>query len=89
MPRPHRKPVNADRAIVYIRDNRLGAAIAKRLRIQRQAISQWTEVPWNRVLVVAEITGLPPHEIRPDIYPPPSGTTGVASSIRNRKVSIV
>jgi DNA-binding transcriptional regulator YdaS (Cro superfamily) len=73
--------------MVFIRTHRLSTAIAKALGIQRQAITQWTEVPWNRVLKVAEVTGLTPHEIRPDIYPPPPATSDVPSASRNRKVS--
>jgi DNA-binding transcriptional regulator YdaS (Cro superfamily) len=89
MPRPHRKPATSDRAMTFIRANRLNSAIAKRLGITRQALNFWTEVPWNRVLVVSEITGLPPHEIRPDIYPPPPEIAAISPNARNRKVSAV
>ncbi len=60
-----------DPTLALIRERKLGTRIAARLGITRQAISLWTEVPWNRVLVVSEITGRPPHLIRPDIYPAP------------------
>ena len=36
-----------------------------------QAVSQWKRVPVERVLDVERITGVPRHELRPDIYPPP------------------
>lgn len=36
-----------------------------------QAISQWKRVPVDRVLDVERITGIPRHELRPDIYPAP------------------
>ena len=36
-----------------------------------QAISQWVRVPVGRVLDVERITGIPRHELRPDIYPAP------------------
>lgn len=34
-----------------------------------QAISQWRRVPAERVLDVERETGIPRHELRPDIYP--------------------
>ena len=38
-----------------------------------QAINSWRKlrdgVPAKRVLVVAKVTGLPPHTIRPDVFP--------------------
>lgn len=43
-------------------------ALAKALRITKQAVSQWDEVPPLRVLQVEKITGLSRHAIRPDIY---------------------
>jgi DNA-binding transcriptional regulator YdaS (Cro superfamily) len=39
--------------------------------ITPQAISQWNRVPAERVLDVERITGVPRHELRPDIYPAP------------------
>lgn len=41
-----------------------------------QAISQWRRVPVERVLDVEKATGVPRHELRPDIYPPPEMTGG-------------
>lgn len=61
--------------IKFIFENSYHHAIADTCGITRQAVAQWTEVPWNRVLVVSKITGLPSHKIRPDIYPPPKRTT--------------
>lgn len=40
-------------------------------RITPQAISQWKQVPAERVLDVERATGVPRHELRPDIYPAP------------------
>jgi DNA-binding transcriptional regulator YdaS (Cro superfamily) len=50
------------------------SALAKALeqKITPQAISQWKQVPAERVLDVERITGVPRHELRPDIYPAPS-----------------
>lgn len=38
--------------------------------ITPQAVSQWRRVPVDRVLDVEKATGVPRHELRPDIYPP-------------------
>jgi len=47
-------------------------AIADRIGgITSQAVSQWRKVPAERVLDLERITGIPRHEIRPDLYPPP------------------
>lgn len=39
--------------------------------ISLQAVSQWTRIPVDRVRDVEQITGIPRHELRPDIYDPP------------------
>lgn len=46
------------------------AALAGKLGIFSQAVSQWRRVPVKRVLDVERATGVPRHELRPDIYPP-------------------
>jgi DNA-binding transcriptional regulator YdaS (Cro superfamily) len=46
-------------------------ALAKALGVNRTAISQWTRIPVMRVLKIERLTGIPRHELRPDIYPPP------------------
>lgn len=48
--------------------------LARLLGIRVQAITGWKrlkQIPADRVLAVEEITGVPRHELRPDIYPPP------------------
>lgn len=45
------------------------ALLAEALGISAQAISQWAEVPPLRVLSVEKVTGVPRHELRPDLYP--------------------
>lgn len=42
--------------------------------ITPQAVVQWKQVPVLRVLEVERVTGIPRHELRPDIYPVPEGT---------------
>lgn len=45
--------------------------LAKKLGgLTPQAVSQWRRVPVERVLDVERATGVPRHELRPDIYPP-------------------
>jgi DNA-binding transcriptional regulator YdaS (Cro superfamily) len=44
-------------------------ALGRKLGITSQAISQWDKVPSAQVIRVARITGISPHELRPDLYP--------------------
>lgn len=46
------------------------AKLADAVGITVQAISQWDEVPPLRVLAVERASGVPRHELRPDLYPP-------------------
>lgn len=46
-----------------------GAAVGRALGLTRQAIYQWTEIPPQHVLKLEEISGVPRHELRPDLYP--------------------
>jgi DNA-binding transcriptional regulator YdaS (Cro superfamily) len=45
------------------------AEFARLIGITAQAVSQWDEVPPLRVLSVERISGVPRHELRPDLYP--------------------
>jgi DNA-binding transcriptional regulator YdaS (Cro superfamily) len=45
------------------------AALARRIGITLQAIVQWDDVPPLRVLQVERASGVPRHELRPDLYP--------------------
>lgn len=48
------------------------AGLARPLGVSIQAVSQWDEVPPLRVLAVERVTGVPRHELRPDLYPAPA-----------------
>lgn len=48
------------------------AALAKAIGITSQAISQWPKIPAERVPQVSDVTGLPPHLLRPDLYRRPA-----------------
>jgi hypothetical protein len=74
-----RKPsdtIKYDRAILRLRrliDPKTGLCmmrvIADRLNIKPQAPYAWRRVPPEHVLAVAEVSGMAPEQIRPDIYP--------------------
>lgn len=44
-------------------------ALADRLGITRQALYQWQRIPAERVIDIERISGVPRHELRPDLYP--------------------
>jgi DNA-binding transcriptional regulator YdaS (Cro superfamily) len=45
------------------------AELARRLGITHNAFYRWHQVPAGRVLPIERITGIPRHEMRPDLYP--------------------
>lgn len=55
------------------------ARLAEQLGVRRQALYQWDRVPAERVLEIERITGVPRQELRPDLYPPESNTSGEAA----------
>ncbi len=42
--------------------------LASDLGVTRHAIYQWRKVPASRVGQVMELTGMPAHKIRPDLF---------------------
>ena len=43
--------------------------LARALGVTPGAVSQWDRVPAERVIDVERLTGIPRHDLRPDIYP--------------------
>ena len=44
------------------------ASLAAHLSLTPAAITQWTRVPVDRLDQVAEFTGIPKHDLRPDVF---------------------
>ncbi|WP_307280337.1 transcriptional regulator [Labrys wisconsinensis] len=58
-----------------------GASAAGRaLGITPQAVGQWRRIPAERVLTLEKISGIPRHELRPDLYPPPAVNAEVGAA---------
>lgn len=59
-----------------------GSALARRIGVSRNAISQWHasgRIPAERVLEIERLTGVSRHDIRPDIYGPAADALARAS----------
>lgn len=50
----------------------LMARVANDLGLTRAAVVSWKRVPAERVADVSRITGIPKHELRPDLFEPPA-----------------
>jgi DNA-binding transcriptional regulator YdaS (Cro superfamily) len=46
--------------------------LAKHLEITPGALTNWTRFPAERVPLIEKFTGIPRHELRPDLWPAPS-----------------
>jgi pyruvate kinase len=46
--------------------------LAEALEIFPSALSQWNQVPATRATEVSAFTGIPLHELRPDVFPVPT-----------------
>jgi hypothetical protein len=43
-------------------------ALAKELGLCRAAVYKWQKIPMKYLRVLAKLTGIPRHKLRPDIY---------------------
>ena len=48
------------------------AALARALGISRASVNEWARVPTDRVKAVESFTGVPRHELRPDVFDAPA-----------------
>jgi Meiotically up-regulated gene 113/Bacterial toxin YdaS len=44
------------------------SALARALDCSRQNVQQWTRIPKKHVQAVSRLTGIPKHELRPDLF---------------------
>jgi len=59
-----------DKAMVEAIEKAGGATkVADELGITQSAVSQWERVPANRLFLFAEVTGVDPKRLRPDMFP--------------------
>lgn len=49
------------------------AKLAKTLGVPQSSLNIWPRVPENRLDAVAAALGVPPSELRPDLFPPWAG----------------
>lgn len=47
-------------------------ALAKKIGTSSAAVAMWTKIPPLRVAAVEDATGIPRHELRPDLYDAPT-----------------
>jgi hypothetical protein len=62
---------DAERVAAAIKAANGAAELARKLGITRWAPHQWKRIPADRVAQVAEITGIPAHLLRPDVFTAP------------------
>lgn len=48
--------------------------LAREIGVSHSTVLGWlaTRVPAERVKAVSAVTGIPPHELRPDVFDPPA-----------------
>lgn len=62
--------------------------LARKLGIKHPAFHSWTRVPAERIIDLEAVSGIPRHELRPDLYKPPvrpSKARGGVSGEQKRK----
>jgi len=70
------KPTIVQRAMAVMQQIRethgMQSKIAAAIKVKPQAVHQWKMVPPEHCEIVAEITGFPPHVLRPDHFNRPT-----------------
>lgn len=66
---PHYRAMDIDR---ITKGRGVAAKLAKQLGLHRTSVLGWRQVPVRHVRKVSEITGIPMHTLRPDVYASPS-----------------
>lgn len=65
MTAPSRPPI-----LTHVADKVGGfAALARHLKIKRQAVCQWERIPADRVIEIEKLTKVSRHDLRPDLHP--------------------
>lgn len=49
--------------------------VAREIERSHVAVLGWTRVPAHHVMAIVRLTGLAPHQIRPDVFPAPESAT--------------
>lgn len=52
--------------------------ISEACGLSTAAVSQWKRVPRKHVETVSSVSGVPPYELRPDLYPVPADVGAAA-----------
>ena len=46
-------------------------SVARTLGIKHPSVCGWRRVPAEHVMAVSRLTGIPPHQLRQDVFPAP------------------
>ena len=69
MPRAKKTKITVSRGLYEIRQTKgMTSALARHLKVARQAVSGWKVVPISRLDEVEAFTKIPREKLRPDIF---------------------
>jgi TorA maturation chaperone TorD len=63
-------------------------ALARALGISQPLVSNWQQIPSERVVAVEQVTGIGRHVLRPDLYPESRSSIGAATEAARDKSAI-
>lgn len=58
------------------------ASLARSLDLHHTTVLRWKAVPPHRVRSVSGLTGIPPHELRPDLWDKPAADAAAANKAK-------